>query len=168
MDREEYEQTVMTLKDRVHGLAFWMLRDAEEARDVAQESLVRLWSHRERVRTDTARSWLLRTAHNLAVDRMRRRAARPEVDGDNLVLRDEDNPDPERSAHAGQLGSAIAKALGRLSERDRSVVILREVQGLSYGEIAETLDLPLGTLKAMLHRARNRLRRELVTAGIRP
>jgi RNA polymerase sigma-70 factor (ECF subfamily) len=62
----------------------------------------------------------------------------------------------------------IGRALARLSDRDRSIVLMREVHGLSYEEIATSVDLPLGTVKAALHRARERLRRELAGAGVRP
>jgi len=85
-----------------------------------------------------------------------------------MTLEDEDQPGPERTAHTGELGRAISKALTALSPRDRSAVVLREVQGLSYEEIARTIDVPLGTLKSVLHRARERLRRELMTAGVNP
>jgi RNA polymerase sigma-70 factor (ECF subfamily) len=62
----------------------------------------------------------------------------------------------------------LERALGALPERDRAVIVLREVQGLPYNEIAEVLGVPLGTLKARLHRAREQLRAKLVRAGVTP
>lgn len=169
MDREEYEGAVLQHKDRLHSYAVWMLRDPEDARDVGQESLVRLWMHRQEVRPATTGAWLLKTAHNLCVDRLRRRSSRPQVGTEALrTLKDDGQPGPERTVLTVELGKAISRALTALSPRDRSVVLLREVQGMSYNEIAATIDVPTGTLKSVLHRARERLRRELMVAGVRP
>ena len=135
---------------------------------MAQEALFRLWRFRDRVRQDGVRLWLMRTVRNLCIDRIRKRKVRSEVDeGDDVVAVEADeSPGPERMTASGQLGEMIEHALAELSPHDRSVVILREVQGLAYDEIAGILDLPLGTLKARLHRARERLRRKLVEAGV--
>ena len=170
MDDRGFERAVALHKDRVHAYATMMLRDAVEAQDVAQEALVRLWRHRQRVDEPGARPWLTRTAHNLCVDRLRRRRVRSEVaDGDTLVDRQSDgNPGPQQQAEAGEIGTRIARALATLSEIDRAVIVLREVQGLPYDEIASALGLPLGTLKARLHRAREKLRSSLAHAGVTP
>jgi RNA polymerase sigma-70 factor (ECF subfamily) len=94
---------------------------------------------------------------------------RNEVSGENALA---PVPDPAAGPHrrtrAAEIAEAIASALRRLGETDRTVILLREVQGLPYGEIARVLDQPLGTVKARLHRARDRMRRELLGAGVRP
>jgi len=83
------------------------------------------------------------------------------------MLRDR-NPGPDKAAAAEETGRRIGDALRSLSSRDRAIVLMREVQGMAYDEIARALDLPLGTLKASLHRAREKLRRELIQAGVAP
>ncbi|MDX1388288.1 MAG: RNA polymerase sigma factor, partial [Acidobacteriota bacterium] len=169
MERADYDRVVREHKDRVHSYAAWMLKDAEDARDVAQDALIRLWTHRESVRLDSVKSWLLKTVHNLSIDRIRRRKTRAETDVDDLTtMVDDTRPGPEQTARGGEVGRIIGKALTTLSDRDRSMVLMREVHGLTYNEIAENVELPLGTVKAALHRARERLRRELVGAGVRP
>ena len=169
MNREEYEAAVRRHKDRVHSHAAWVLRGLDDARDVAQEALLRLWVHRDTVRSATAGSWLMRTAHNLCLDRMRRRRVRPQVDPEQLdTMIDPDNPDPSRSAEATELGRMIATALGSLSPRDRSAVLMREVHGMTYEEIATAVEVPLGTVKSIIHRSRERLRRTLTAAGVTP
>jgi len=164
-----FENAVREHKDSLHGYAFWMLRDRDDARDVAQEAMVRLWQHRSEVPDEAAKAWLLRTAHHLCVDRLRRRAVRsgPDMEDVAPVLKDP-SPTPLRSASSREAGKGIADALASLSERDRAIVLLREVHGMPYDEIARTLDMNLGTLKATLHRARERLREYLVHAGITP
>ena len=169
MGGDEYEQVVRSHKDRVHSYAAWMLHDVDSARDITQEVLVRLWVHRDKVKPATAAAWLMRTTHNLCIDRTRRRRVRPQTDPEILdTMEDAGLPGPERRAHSGELALAIGKALASLPARDRSAVLMREVQGMSYNDIAKVLEVPLGTLKAVLHRARDRLRTELVSAGVKP
>jgi RNA polymerase sigma-70 factor (ECF subfamily) len=169
MDTEAFEEAVRVHKDRVHTYASYMLRDADSARDVAQEALMRLWTHRAGVEPAGAKNWLLRTTHNLCIDRMRKLRVRSEVEAGVVVFqRPDPRPDPERRAESGDLASRIGAALAELAPRDRAVVVMREIQGLAYEDIARALDLPLGTLKARLHRARERLRERLTAAGVTP
>ena len=126
--------------------------------------------HRRAVDGQGVRRWLLRTAHNLCIDQLRRRKTRSEVgDGETVMNNRPDRaPGPEKRTAAGELRRTIEEALASLSLQDRAVVVMREVQGMPYDEIATTLDLPLGTLKARLHRARERLRTRLTRAGVTP
>jgi len=169
MDNEGFETVVREQKNRVFSYAAMILRDRTEAQDVVQEAMVRLWQHQSGIEPAGAPMWLKRTTHNLCIDRLRRRKTRPEVGVETLESHGADeNPGPDRLAEAEELGREIERALGKLSEQDRSVIVLREVQRLPYGEIAEMLDLPLGTLKARLHRAREQLRKKLIRAGVTP
>jgi RNA polymerase sigma-70 factor (ECF subfamily) len=170
MTDEGFERAVREHRHRVHSHAVWLLRDGEEARDVAQEALVRLWRHRDEVVEPAARSWLLRTTHRLCLDRHRRHAARPEGSEDNS--RDppvaDPAPGPERIAASAVLGPILERALARLTPRDRAIVLLRDVEGLAYEDVAEYLRIPLGTVKAALHRCREKLRESLLRAGVHP
>ncbi len=169
MTNEEFERVVRNHGSRVHSHAVWMLRDREEARDVSQEALVRLWKHRGEVHEAAAREWLLRTAHRLCIDRARRRAARREVpEGPAESEAADPAPDPARVLDSSRLGSRLESALLGLSPRNRAIVLLREVEGLGYEEVAEALGIPLGTLKAALHRSREKLREALAAAGVAP
>jgi len=170
MDDRAYEQAVMMHKDRVHSYATMMLRNSTEAQDVAQDALIRLWNHRERVERRGARLWLMRTTHNLCIDQIRRRKVRAEVNDGETVMDSKPDaaPGPQHLAQSTELGRLIERELGELSPQDRAVVVMREVQGLPYDEIAQTLELPLGTLKARLHRAREKLRTRLARAGVAP
>ena len=100
---------------------------------------------------------------------MRRRKTRPESPDEMLEARaSESTPGPERLTESSELGRQLSAALGRMSETDRAVIVMRDVQGLAYSEIAEVLGVPLGTLKARLHRAREQLRGRLIRAGVQP
>ena len=170
MKETDYEGVVAMHKDRVHSYAMTILRNPAEAQDAAQEALIRLWEHRASVPVDGARPWLMRTTHNLCIDRIRRGKIRSEIgNGDDVVeARPDAGPGPQRLAESGDLRRLIDRALEALSPDDRAVIVMREVQSLPYDEIAAALDMPLGTLKARLHRARERLRTRLYRAGVTP
>lgn len=170
MTMAEFQGAVLQLKDRVYSYARYVLKDGEEAQDVAQECFVRLWKNLDRVEAGPAcKAWLLRAAHNLCVDRVRRRASRPEVRrNDEAPDPIDTRPGPDRLAGSTQMGKLLERALLGLSERDRAIVLLREVEGLPYEEIAQTLNMNIGTLKATLHRTREKLRRELIRVEVTP
>lgn len=169
MTTVEFEGAVHEHKDRVYGYARSLLRDPEEARDAVQECLVRLWQNRDRVEPGLGcRNWLLRSVHNLCIDRLRRRAVRREIDPDEAPEIHDGRPGPERLASSTAMGNLLERALMSLGERDRAIVLLREVEGLPYEEIAGILGMNLGTLKATLHRARERLRRDLIRQEVTP
>jgi RNA polymerase sigma-70 factor (ECF subfamily) len=170
MDDAGYREAVLEIKDRVYSYSAYLLQDAEEARDVAQEALVRLWQHRSAIPgIRAARAWTLRTAHNLAIDRLRVQSARPSVDAaafaDVLVDR---SPGPERRLGGREGMRDVGRALAELCPEDRAVLLMREVEAMAYDEIAAACDAPLGTIKARLHRARARLRGILRREGVSP
>ena len=169
MNRDEFGRAVLEHKDRVHSYASWLLGSPEDARDVTQESLLRLWEHRSRVQNGSTRTWLLRTAHNLCLDRLRRDSARPQHVADDFDRVPAGTGDsPEHSARRAEMREGIGKALALLSPRDRAVILMREMHGLSYAEMSHVLGLRIGALKVALHRARERLRNELIDAGVTP
>jgi RNA polymerase sigma-70 factor (ECF subfamily) len=169
MDRSQFGQIVQEHKDRIHTYAVWMLRDFDEARDIAQESLTRLWQHRGEIHNGAARTWLMRTTHRLCVDRLRRRATRAEVPLENLIRPPADaEPGPPAVAERDEARTVVLDALAKLSPRDRAVVLMREYDGMSYEEMADALGMPLSALKTTLYRARRRLKEALNGTGVTP
>ncbi len=167
MTSADFRIAVQQHKDRVYTYAAWMLGDREEALDIAQETLMRLWKHRERVEASKARAWLLWAAYRLCIDRLRHTATqRGAVNRLMDLVQPTADDEASRSLQRCELRSTLAAALGTLSVRDRAIVLLREMDDLSYDEISETLGLPIGTLKAALHRARERLRVALAQSGV--
>ncbi|MGD9252927.1 MAG: RNA polymerase sigma factor [Holophagae bacterium] len=165
MRQSVFDAAVATHGTRVWTLAVYLLGNATEAEDVVQEVLIRLWRHGARVQRDRLRSWLMRVTRNACIDavRCRRRGVDGQRAGDIASLGhiEIDLPGPERLAQSAQLGDRIAAALARLREPQRSVVVMREIQGMSYREIAEVMEMPLNSVRVALHRARARLRLEL-------
>lgn len=143
-------------RDRVYSFALRLLGDREDAADATQEVLVRLWQHGQGVPAERRTAWVLRVTRNVCFDVLRARRARP-----TSALAAEpvsSEPGPDLAAEAGDLRPRLNAALSALPEPFRSIVVLREVEGLAYADIAEALDLPLTTVKVYLHRGRHRLR----------
>jgi len=163
MDRQRFEAAVERHQRRVFTLAWYLLSDREEAEDVTQEVLIRMWRSGGRVAPERLESWLLRVTRNASYDRLRSRrsaarlfATEPAPEAAPGVVAD--GPDPERVVGGFEMRRQLCAALGELREPAKSIVILREIQGLSYQQIAEVLELPLSTVRVSLHRGRRRLR----------
>lgn len=150
-------------RDKVYTFALYSLRRPEEAEDVTQEVLIRLWQNREHIDSDRVGAWVMRVARNLVIDVSRRRKTRTAVIAEEVPLEVAGNLPggavaPDDGAEAREFRDALEEALARVGEPYRSIVVMREIQELRYVEIAETLDMPLNTVKAYLHRGRAMLR----------
>ncbi len=166
MDAHDFEYVARRWQRRIFTFAAYTLGDVAEAEEVTQDVLVRLWRHPEMLRSEGLEPWLLRVTRNLCIDRFRGLRSRANVLDDRGPLHAvethvDGRPTPERSAAAAQLRRHIAVALSGLPEPQRSVVILREIHGLSYDDIADAVQISPANVKVSLHRARRRLRERL-------
>jgi RNA polymerase sigma-70 factor, ECF subfamily len=171
---EAFGQLVLKYQDRLFNTVFHVVGHAEDARDIVQEALVQAFLKLESFRRESAfYTWLYRIAFNLAASQRRRHRPPASLDrlreaGNVEPADDEDNPaeNLERQERCRQVRRAIA----RLADEYRSVLVLREIDGCRYETIAEVLDLPLNTVRSRLHRARLHLKEELkgmfVTEGL--
>jgi RNA polymerase sigma-70 factor (ECF subfamily) len=161
-DRRALDALVERHSPRVNRLAAQLLEDLEEARDAAQESLVKLCTRLRQFRGDAQfATWLHRLVVNTCRDRMawqRVRRTEPLPDDD---ISGGDDGDLARIAVLGDLRRDVAEALSKLSRNQRIAVVLRDSFGLSYEEIARVARMPVGTAKCYVHRARARLRARL-------
>jgi RNA polymerase sigma-70 factor (ECF subfamily) len=144
--------------DRVFSLALRLLGDRDEAADVTQDVLVRLWQHARELPDERRTAWTLRVTRNACLDAIRARRVRAAVALDDAPEPAGHDPSPTDEAEAADLRPHLNAALDSLGEPFKSIVVLREVEGYAYNEIADALELPLTTVKVYLHRARQRLR----------
>jgi RNA polymerase sigma-70 factor (ECF subfamily) len=168
-DLAAFEPLVEKYRERVWRLAYHHLRDSEEARDVAQEAFIRAWRALPSFRGQSAfYTWLFRIAMNVATDRARQRASQaralgpervPEEEWERVMVNQEAGPE-ETTARAEQR-ARVQQALATLPEHHRTIIMLSDLEGLSYREIAEVLYIPMGTVMSRLHHARKRLRAAL-------
>ncbi len=145
---------------RIHGFAWRMLGDAGEAEDVAQEAFIRLWRQAARWRAEArAGTWLHRVAHNLCIDRLRRRRETP---GNPVPEPADPAPGPMAARHRDQVTGAIQAALAGLPERQRAAIALVHYQELGNIEAAAVMDISVEALESLLSRGRRGLRQRLV------
>ena len=166
MERNRFDSAVSRYSRRVFTYASYLLGDPAEAEDITQEVLIKLWKSGGKIDPDRLGAWLLTVTRNACTDVLRRRQRTAKV----IPIRRAEQPpadcpspapNPERAAAGSQLGKRILKALSELSEPARTVVILREIQGLSYREISDVTEINIDTVRVILHRARRRLRDSL-------
>lgn len=150
--------------DLAYRVALRITHCPSDAADVSQEALVRLWQHGHDIPENKRRAWVARVTRNAALDLLRRQKVRPQPATAELPDSTASTRPPDANAEAAVLRPHLDAALNDLGEPYRSIIWLREIEEFTYDEIADTLDLPLNTLKVYLHRARRRLREALRTA----
>ncbi len=170
-DRDAFRRWVELTHQTVFRLAYRLLDDPAAAEDVAQEAYLRAWQGLHTLRDPGAAfGWLCRIARNVAHDRHRAAYRKPTrsldapagVEGASLLDQLVDpGEDPEGQLDAAQVGQAVQAALLELKEKHRLVLTLREIDGMSYEEIALALGMRIGTVESRLHRARQALAKKL-------
>ena len=169
-----YRELIRRYERPVFALLFRMVRDRELAEDLAQETFVKALNAIDSYRPEFKfSSWIFKIANNAAIDHLRRReldtlsldgsphAETPEAMQATALQIGARQESPLDTVEAKELGGAIEAAIGSLRPEYRSCILLRHVEGRAYEEIAEILNLPLGTVKTYIHRARNELRQSL-------
>jgi RNA polymerase sigma-70 factor (ECF subfamily) len=169
-----YRELLRRYERPVFSLVYRMVRDRELAEDLTQETFVKVLNALDRYRPEFKfSSWIFKIANNAAIDQLRRKeldtlsleggpdAVTPDrVEATSLQVGDA-SESPLEELEARELGSAIEAAIGRLRPEYRACIMMRHVDGRPYDEIAEILELPLGTVKTYIHRARAELRETL-------
>ena len=167
-----FETLVHRHQDRIYGFINRMVRDPEKARDLTQEVFFKAWKglsgFREQSRFAT---WIYRIAHNVVTSAGRYEAARPKIraslDGGSEDERcwgpEPASPgdQPDESALRSERRRLVLEGVGRLTPDQREMIVLRDMEDRSYEEIAEILDIPVGTVRSRLHRARSELKQRL-------
>ena len=169
-DEAAFEELVRLHEKKVYNLALRMCGSPEDAADAAQEAFLAAWKGLPNFRGEAGFStWLYRLTSNAAIDRLRRtRRRREEASLDDEALRldaVDGAPSPQARAEGEELREAVLSGLAQLSDDHRQALTLRELQELSYEEIAAVLELDLGTVKSRISRARGALRKILIKNG---
>lgn len=165
-DREAFGALVEQYRDNVYRLAYRMCGNAYDADEAAQEAFVAAWRALPNFRGDAKFStWLYRLTTNAAIDVMRREKRHQTVGDGEMVDVADDADSPQETVERTEQQEAVQKALSTLSEEYREVLLLRYMEELDYAEIAEVLQLPSGTVKSRINRAKTALKTALLKSG---
>ncbi|RLB56727.1 MAG: RNA polymerase subunit sigma [Deltaproteobacteria bacterium] len=173
-DERAFRMLMEKYRRRVYAVAYGMVRDREEALDISQEVFIKVYRYLGTFQGSSSfYTWLYRVTVNLSIDHIRRRARRDNLEFDDAIRRREPDDqealvaptfldsNPLQAAGRKELSEQIQQALDTLSEAHRAVLVLREIEGLSYSEIARTLKIHKGTVMSRLHHARRNLQAAL-------
>lgn len=171
-ERAAFNALVERYQRRVFGVCYGMVRSSDDAQDMVQETFVRAYRNLDRFEgTASFYTWIYRIAKNVCIDHLRKVQRNRTVDYDDAIGRDEDSEstllpprldaNPAHMAGRRELVGKIEEALEGLSLKHREVILLREVEGLAYAEIAETLGISIGTVMSRLFFARRNLQQAL-------
>jgi RNA polymerase sigma-70 factor, ECF subfamily len=169
-----YRELLGRFQRPVFSIIYRMIRDREQAEDLAQETFVRVFNNIDRYDPRYKfSSWIFKIATNLTIDHIRRKeldtvsidgsrnaVTAEQIEATSITIASQDE-NPEELLEAKELGEEIETAIGKLRPEYRAAILLRHVDGREYQEIAEILSLPLGTVKTYIHRGRNELREQL-------
>ncbi len=173
-DSQAFRILMERYKRKVYAIAFGMVHDPEAAMDVSQDVFVKVHRYLGSFQGSSSfYTWLYRIAVNVSIDHLRKMGRHDMVDYDDMIQRREPDDqeawivptildqNPLKAYDRREMSDRIAKAFEELSEKHRSVLMLREVEGLSYDEIAKTLKVQKGTVMSRLHHARRNLQKAL-------
>ena len=176
-----FRRLVEKYQRRIYAMALGMVKDPDEARDVVQDAFMKAWRHLGTFEGQSAfYTWLYRIAMNLCIDRARKNSRVGKVEFDEVVDRDEEGDsgisprrvgfDPARALADREIRERLNEALARLSATHRAVLLLREVDGLAYKEIADVMQCSEGTVMSRLFHARKRMQEMLrpIVDGVEP
>ena len=168
-DELAWEVLVRQHQGRICAIAYGYLGDQDEAFDLAQEIFVRVYQRLDTCEDpDKFQSWMTRIARNACIDHLRRRKARPprqDIPADDMVGLRHGGPTPEDNLISSTRQRLVHRALQKLSEINREIIVLKDIQGLPLEEISGMLDLPLGTVKSRSSRARIELAKAVTDLG---
>lgn len=158
-----FESRVLPVKNKLFRFAFRLLGSSEEAKDVVQEVFIRVWNGRDQIESiDNMEAWCMRITRNLSLDKIRsrqRKATDPIEENFDIQI---DTQTPYEAAENNENMQRINQLIASLPEKQRQVMHLRDIEGYSYNEICEILELDMNQVKVNLFRARNAVREKFV------
>jgi len=166
-DREAFQTLVERYQENVYSICYGKVKDEQDAKDVSQDVFVKVFRYIENFNQESSfYTWLYRIAVNTSIDFLRKQSRRKEVDYDDTIQTDEDveggellmpsklGIDPDKELGRKELREKMLEALDSLSDKHRTILTLREVEGLSYKEMADVLEISKGTVMSRLYHAR--------------
>jgi RNA polymerase sigma factor (sigma-70 family) len=155
-------------KDRIFSYALWMVKNRDDAKDITQEILIKIWEHGHEIKLSSIKSWIMRATHNLCIDYFRKRSVKfkyeQKFDVEDALY---GLPDPGKMSDPGVeteqviINEELEEAINKLPDLQKKIIIMYEIQELKYREISEILDIPINSVKVNIFRARKSLQKLL-------
>ena len=174
-DIAAFETLIVQYEKLIYNIAWRIMGNAEDAKDIAQEAIIKIYRNLATCKSlELFKAWAAKITHNTCMDELRRRKGKAAESYDVMTeegreiarrggaLPPESPDDPEAALLRKEMSGMIGEGLNQLSDEHRALLVLRDVQGLTYEEIAEITSLPLGTVKSRISRGRSNLKRILI------
>lgn len=166
MSAQRFHDQVWPLRDRLYRIALRLSGQQDEAEDIVQETMIKLWEDRSGLeQIKNIEGWCVRLVRNLGIDKLRSRQRKRLTDIDQAVTIAETSANPEKQLEGNDTMDQINLLIQQLPEQRRMVIQLREIEEMSYQEIADTLDISVDQVKTDIHRGRQYLRLALTQNG---
>jgi RNA polymerase sigma-70 factor (ECF subfamily) len=163
MNLEAFQNRILPAKNKLFRFALKFLGNEEEAKDVVQEVFVRVWNGRDQMtEVQNWEAWCMRIAKNLSLDRIRSISRKQTQPIEDVYHVRQESLSPHETAEIQESMSRIDQFIAALPEKQRQIIYLRDVEGYSYNEICEILELDMNQVKVNLFRARNAVREKLI------
>lgn len=162
MNLEDFETRVLPAKNKLYRFAFRLLGNSEEAKDVVQETMIKVWNGRDLAEVQNMEAWCMRITKNLSLDKLRSKQHKStDSITEGFEVRQNDLS-PHDKTELKESMKRIDELMSQLPDKQRQVMHLRDVEGHSYNEICEILELDMSQVKVNLFRARNAVREKLI------
>ncbi len=162
MTLETFQNMVFPVKNKLYRFAFRLLGNNEEAKDIVQEVFIKVWNGREQLdQIQNMEAWCMRITKNLSLDRLRQQQRRPTDSIEKGMHISHSSLSPAESTELSESVKRIGELMAELPEKQRQVMHLRDIEGYSYNEICEILEIDMSQVKVSLFRARNAVREKL-------
>lgn len=166
MNANHFQDLVTPFQDKLYRFAWSLLRNQFEAEDAVQDVILKLWERKEKIdQIENLEAWLMRATKNKCIDMMRSKG-RNNAPIEEVIHIEAKERSPDELAESGDILEKINAFMDDLSETQKAVIMLRDIEGYTYDEISEILDLSLSQVKIKLHRARKNMREKLLKANL--
>jgi RNA polymerase sigma-70 factor, ECF subfamily len=170
MDLKDFQENILPIKNRLYRFALRVVTDPVEAEDVVQEVLIKVWKNREKLNEVTnVEAWCLRVTKNLCIDKLRskhKRVVSFETETSETLRISDKGANPYQIASMKDTFQYIQNLMNKLPEKQKVVMHLRDIEEMTYKEIADALDISLNQVKINLFRARKEIKGQLVRLKI--
>jgi len=162
MNLEDFETRVLPAKNKLFRFALRLLGSSEEAKDVVQETMIKVWNGRDMAEVQNMEAWCMRITKNLSLDKLRSRQRKSTGSIDERFDMVHDSLSPHEKTEIHESMKRIDELMANLPDKQRQVMHLRDIEGYSYNEICDVLELDMNQVKVNLFRARNAVREKLI------